>query len=103
LKDLLRNLLQVDLTKRFGNLKNGVDDIKSHKWFGATDWISIYEKKVEAPFIPKCKDGDASNFDEYDEEALKTSPTKKKIFKKKFFFFFRKPNKTVRYTRIFHF
>uniref|UniRef100_A0A1I8FQQ5 Protein kinase domain-containing protein n=1 Tax=Macrostomum lignano TaxID=282301 RepID=A0A1I8FQQ5_9PLAT len=29
LKDLLRNLLQVDLTKRFGNLKNGVNDIKS--------------------------------------------------------------------------
>ncbi|CAI6365258.1 unnamed protein product [Macrosiphum euphorbiae] len=30
LKDLLRNLLQVDLTKRFGNLKNGVNDIKGH-------------------------------------------------------------------------
>ncbi|CUT99588.1 cAMP dependent protein kinase catalytic subunit [Echinococcus multilocularis] len=31
LKDLLRNLLQVDLTKRYGNLKNGVNDIKNHK------------------------------------------------------------------------
>ena len=46
LKDLLRNLLQVDLTKRFGNLKNGVNDIKTHKWFASTDWISIYQKKV---------------------------------------------------------
>ena len=46
LKDLLRNLLQVDLTKRFGNLKNGVNDIKMHKWFAATDWIAIYQKKV---------------------------------------------------------
>jgi serine/threonine protein kinase len=46
LKDLLRNLLQVDLTKRFGNLKNGVNDIKGHKWFAATDWIAIYQKKV---------------------------------------------------------
>lgn len=46
LKDLLRNLLQVDLTKRFGNLKNGVNDIKNHKWFSTTDWIAIYEKKV---------------------------------------------------------
>lgn len=82
LKDLLRNLLQVDLTKRFGNLKNAVDDIKCHKWFGSTDWISIYEKKIEAPFIPKCKDGDASNFDEYDEESLKSSPTCK--FEKEF-------------------
>lgn len=46
LKDLLRNLLQVDLTKRFGNLKNGVNDIKNHKWFSTTDWIAIYQKKV---------------------------------------------------------
>ena len=46
LKDLLRNLLQVDLTKRFGNLKNGVQDIKNHKWFATTDWIAIYQKKV---------------------------------------------------------
>ena len=46
LKDLLRNLLQVDLTKRYGNLKNGVNDIKGHKWFHSTDWIAIYQKKV---------------------------------------------------------
>jgi len=46
LKDLLRNLLQVDLTKRFGNLRNGVNDIKGHKWFLSTDWIAIYQRKV---------------------------------------------------------
>lgn len=50
LKDLLRNLLQVDLTKRFGNLKNGVNDIKNHKWFSTTDWIAIYERKVSVDF-----------------------------------------------------
>lgn len=49
LKDLLRNLLQVDLTKRFGNLKNGVNDIKNHKWFATTDWIAIYQRKVGVP------------------------------------------------------
>lgn len=49
LKDLLRNLLQVDLTKRFGNLKNGVSDIKNHKWFATTDWIAIYQRKVGSP------------------------------------------------------
>ncbi len=46
LKDLLRNLLQVDLTKRYGNLKNGVNDIKGHKWFASTDWIAVYQRKV---------------------------------------------------------
>ncbi|KPP80025.1 cAMP-dependent protein kinase catalytic subunit alpha-like [Scleropages formosus] len=78
LKDLLRNLLQVDLTKRFGNLKNGVNDIKGHKWFATTDWIAIYQRKVEAPFIPKCKGpGDTSNFDDYDEEEIRVSFTEK--------------------------
>ncbi|KAF8790584.1 cAMP-dependent protein kinase catalytic like protein [Argiope bruennichi] len=78
LKDLLKNLLQVDLTKRYGNLKNGVNDIKNHKWFATTDWITIFQKKVEAPFIPKCKGpGDTSNFDDYEEEALRISSTEK--------------------------
>lgn len=52
LKDLLRNLLQVDLTKRYGNLKNGVNDIKGHKWFATTDWIAIYERKARAHWAP---------------------------------------------------
>jgi len=78
LKDLLRNLLQVDLTKRYGNLKNGVNDIKGHKWFHSTDWIAIYQKKIEAPFIPKVKGGgDTSNFDDYEEERLHVSSTEK--------------------------
>lgn len=74
LKDLLRNLLQMDLTKRFGNLKSGVADIKSHRWFNSTDWMDVYFRRAEAPFIPKCKGpGDSSNFDAYDEEELKIS------------------------------
>uniref|UniRef100_A0A673NHQ0 cAMP-dependent protein kinase n=1 Tax=Sinocyclocheilus rhinocerous TaxID=307959 RepID=A0A673NHQ0_9TELE len=72
LKDLLHNLLQVDLTKRFGNLKNGVSDIKNHRWFATTDWI------IDAPIIPKCRGpGDTSNFDEYDEEDIRLSVTEK--------------------------
>lgn len=69
LKDLLKNLLQVDLTKRYGNLKNGVADIKNHKWFGSTDWVAIYQRKIEPPFAPSVKHpGDASHFDDYEED-----------------------------------
>lgn len=76
LKDLLRNLLQVDLTRRFGNLKSGVSDIKNHKWFAPIDWIAVYRREVDAPFLPKCKGpGDASNFEEYEEEALRIAAT----------------------------
>ncbi|KAI6656737.1 CAMP-dependent protein kinase catalytic subunit alpha [Oopsacas minuta] len=78
LKDLLRNLLQTDLTKRYGNLKNGVNDIKGHKWFSSADWISIYQKQMEAPFLPKYKGpGDPSNFDDYEEELIKISEVDK--------------------------
>uniref|UniRef100_H2YHW2 cAMP-dependent protein kinase n=1 Tax=Ciona savignyi TaxID=51511 RepID=H2YHW2_CIOSA len=76
LKDLLRNLLQVDLTKRFGNLKNGVADIKGHRWFQPIDWIAVYQKKV-APFMPKFKHpGSTENFDDYEEEQLRIHSTK---------------------------
>lgn len=80
LKDLLKNLLQVDLTKRFGNLKNAVWDIKQSRWMQSIDFVSIYEKKLEAPFIPKSKGpGDASNFDDYEEEPLRISANEKCI------------------------
>jgi protein kinase A len=44
--DLLRNLLQIDLTRRFGCLRNGVADIKEHRWFTGTDWFGVYLKNV---------------------------------------------------------
>ena len=39
-------IFQVDLTKRYGNLKNGVNDIKNHKWFATTEWIAVYQRRV---------------------------------------------------------
>lgn len=32
-KSLVKHLLVADLTKRYGNLKGGVNDIKTHRWF----------------------------------------------------------------------
>lgn len=46
LRDILKNLLQVDITNRYGNLKNGANDVKNHKWFASVDWIGLYQKKV---------------------------------------------------------
>jgi len=71
LKDLLKNLLQVDLTKRVGNLKNGVIDVKQHKWFQNTDWMLIYERRIKAPYMPK------EEYEQYDEEPLYISSTEK--------------------------
>lgn len=65
-KGLVKKLLTADLGKRFGNLKNGVDDIKQHSWFKAIVWEELTQKKKEAPFRPKvASESDTSNFDDY--------------------------------------
>ena len=40
-KSLVKHLLVADLTKRYGNLKGGVNDIKNHRWFNQIDWEFI--------------------------------------------------------------
>lgn len=78
IKDLLKNLLQVDLSRRFGNLKNGVDDIKNHRWFKTLDWLSVLNQSLEPPFIPKVRSpGDTSNYDHYDEEVMRVASVDK--------------------------
>ncbi|KAL2912746.1 cAMP-dependent protein kinase catalytic subunit [Polyrhizophydium stewartii] len=68
-KDLVKRLLSADLTKRFGNLKGGVLDIKRHKWFAGVDWEKLQALEIPAPYIPPLKgDGDTSNFDSYPED-----------------------------------
>lgn len=74
LADLISNLLQVDLSKRFGNLKNGIDDVKLHRWFSTINWLALLNSKVEAPFLPSVRGpDDTSNFDRYKETSLEAS------------------------------
>jgi len=71
-KGLVKKLLTADLGKRYGNLKNGVDDIKTHKWFKDINWDDLAAKKVPTEFKPTVKsESDTSNFDDYpDSEEL---------------------------------
>jgi protein kinase A len=78
LKDLIKNILQTDLTKRYGNLKNGVEDIKSHAWFKPIEWMPLYHQVIEPPFVPKVSGpGDYSQFDDYDDVQLKVADVDK--------------------------
>jgi protein kinase A len=52
-KSLVRHLLESDLSKRYGNLKGGVNDIKNHRFFKNFDWSSLLEKTIKAPYVPK--------------------------------------------------
>lgn len=102
-KDLVKKLLVPDRTKRMGNMKNGAEDIKRHRWFKHLDWDEVYQKKLlvcnnlfcllafflhtteiccrsQPPVIPNVQfDGDTSNFDEYPETDWKAARSLDKI------------------------
>jgi hypothetical protein len=54
-KSLIKRLLQEDLSKRLGNLKGGVSDIKAHKFFKDLDWNELLQMKIKAPYLPTVK------------------------------------------------
>lgn len=69
-KDLIKKLLQPDRSKRIGNLKNGADDVKKHKWYKGLDWDALIRKHTAAPIVPEVHSpGDTRNFDKYPESA----------------------------------
>lgn len=69
-KDLIKQLLQPDITKRLGNMKNGVEDVKRHKWFAGLDWSALYQCKIKPPFVPEVRGiADTHNFEAYPEST----------------------------------
>ncbi|XP_015042850.2 protein kinase DC2 isoform X1 [Drosophila persimilis] len=71
-KDLIKKLLVNDRTKRLGNMKNGADDVKRHRWFKHLNWNDVYNKKLKPPILPDVHhDGDTKNFDDYPEQDWK--------------------------------
>lgn len=71
LRDLIRNTLQVDITKRFGVMRNGVMDFKNHRWFKGIEWDAILNCRWAPPYVPKFKHpGDTTNFERYEEEPI---------------------------------
>ena len=53
LKSLVKHLLRRDLSKRFGNMVGGVNDIKEHRFFESINWNELLAKKIDAPYTPK--------------------------------------------------
>lgn len=65
-KSLVRHLLVIDLSKRYGNLKNGGNDIRNHRYLASINFTNLLAKKISPPHKPKVKSsGDTSNFSTY--------------------------------------
>jgi protein kinase A len=68
-KDLIRRLLTPDLSRRYGNLRDGVLDVKCHPWFDPIDWNALWRRDVTPPYVPDVySEDDTSHFDDYDED-----------------------------------
>lgn len=48
-RDLIRRLLQADLSKRIGCLAGGARDVKMHAWFRSINFLALKAKKIPAP------------------------------------------------------
>ncbi len=77
-KSIIKHLLDSDLTKRYGNLKNGVKDITGHRFFKGFDWEKLLKKELTPPYVPKVKsNNDISNFSSYPDSDTPAPQIKK--------------------------
>ena len=54
-KALVKKLVTADLSKRYGNLKAGSDDILGHSWFKGLDLKKMEAKEITAPYKPQVR------------------------------------------------
>ncbi|CAD8179556.1 unnamed protein product [Paramecium octaurelia] len=52
--DFTNKLIQRKQSLRLGI--GGISQLKDHPWFNGFDWVSLYSKKMAAPYQPKCEE-----------------------------------------------
>ena len=66
----MKKLNTADLSKRFGNLKDGANDILQHKWFEPLDFAKLEKYEIPSPYKPSMKDAnDISNYEDIPDSA----------------------------------
>ncbi|KAG8515235.1 cGMP-dependent protein kinase 2 [Galemys pyrenaicus] len=68
-EDLIRRLCKQNPTERLGNLKNGINDIKKHRWLNAFNWEGLKARNLPSPLQRELSGPtDHSYFDKYPPE-----------------------------------
>lgn len=69
-KNLIKKLLTADLTKRYGCLQKGSQDIKDHKYFSPFKFDELIAMTLTPPIRPEVSgEADTTNFDPYPESV----------------------------------
>ncbi|XP_040293551.1 cGMP-dependent protein kinase 2-like [Bufo bufo] len=69
-EDLIRRLCRINPAERLGNRKNGISDIRKHKWFQGFNWEGLRNRKLLSPLKREIKGiTDHSYFDNFLPEA----------------------------------
>jgi len=73
-REIIKNLIQVNPSKRLGNFKNGMDDIKHHRWFQSFDWLGLQQRNMTPPWVPTLNsEWDTKYFNAKELTAFKNS------------------------------
>ncbi|KAM6076255.1 cGMP-dependent protein kinase 2 isoform 1-T1 [Chlamydotis macqueenii] len=68
-EDLIRRLCRQNPTERLGNLRNGINDIKKHRWLSGFNWDDLKVRKLTSPLKRELSGPtDYSYFDSYPPE-----------------------------------
>jgi len=68
---LMKRFCRENPVERIGYQKDGVADIKKHRWFQGFDWEGLDSRSLDPPITPKVQGpSDTSNFDKYPRDEV---------------------------------
>ncbi|KAK2587909.1 hypothetical protein KPH14_004002 [Odynerus spinipes] len=67
--NFIKKLLRHSASERLGYQRNGIQDIRDHKWFSSFNWQALQRLALPAPIVPTVRSRiDTRNFERYPPE-----------------------------------